>query len=1364
MKPAFRLTLYLALHLSACLLRGQAINEVLYFSTLKEEGVPTVLSSIFEDHAGYLWFCAPDGLFRYDGTDVRKYKSNPQDVNSLSASWVNYMAEDPKGTFWISTYGSGLNAFDPLAESFGHFYHDEQDSTSISDNNPRFLEFDREGLLWIGFDGEVGLNEFDPATGKARRFPVKRGRAGQLQGRVLGNIIADGNRIYLATTVGFEYYDKDSRLFRFVPLLDEKGDTVCYPLNSICKMKDGTIWMDMPGEGLRRYDPRSGATTVLDLKTGKGLHNPKPMRILEGKDARLWLVTPEELWSLSPDRLQLQKHQLRFYEEEPIRKYTGLRCAFVDRYGMLWIDNNYFDPRRTLFDFHEVRSPENNAPLQVGRIWELNDTVLFLSTPEGFYSYDLKNRTPSPVTFGAPTPIGEHTFFPDQSGWIFLNLNNSLAIYDNRSEKTFYLALEKNGESFPVNPMVPMGVALDKKEDLWMNTWGQGLIRIRKEIWEKAKGPIRDFDQWLPGDPERPLPTRNLLGILVDSRNNKWVAGSFGGLSRIDGRDESIRFFDVKQGTNSISSTYVFTMAEDSIGNIWISTNNAGINKYDVKTGRFTVYDEHKGLINDNLFNLFLDDEGYIWVNHGATRKGRFGISCFNPQKETFTFYNENDGLVSAELNGFFSEKTGRLYWGGMKGFHVVDLGSLKNRPTQASDITLTAVEAFDPENRQLHPILPNEWTDQTLDFSHLQNIIHIRFAVLDFRNSAKHRYQYAFNQGGAPNWIDLKSENQVTLSQLPPGTYFFHLKGCNSDQIWTEMATPLRIVIHPPFWETSWAYILYALILGGAAYYLYRLALTRQLAKNEASQIKALERLRTRFYTNITHEFRTPLTVILGMADAPADVPKALKLIRRNGEKLLRLINQLLDLSKLDNNSLQPRYHQIEIVSFTQYLGESFQSLAEKKQIQLTVNSEVRELWLDMDEEIYSQIVSNLLSNAIKFTPENGRIRLNLEEKDDQLILGIQDNGIGIPLKDQPHIFDRFYQVDAGAPRGNGRIGTDLRNGATTPSEGTGIGLALVREMVVLLGGQIEVESEMGRGTIFTVSLPIRRNTDKKTAAFEPVRTDRTIAEPMALEPVAGDDDLPDLLIIEDNPDVVIYIQSLLQTRYNITVAPNGAAGIEKALETIPDIIISDVMMPEKNGFEVVETLKQDRRTSHIPIILLTARATQEDRIAGLQYGADAYLMKPFDKAELLVRLEKLVELRKALQTRYAQAVQPQLIFDFHPKGDQSNPLTLDDQFLQTIRRIIDERIGDAELDIPYLCKKAGLGATQLFRKMKALTGEAPITFIRKVRLHKARELLQTTDLTISEIAYDVGFTDPSYFSRAFSKEFGCSPSDFRI
>ncbi|MEM9888190.1 MAG: ATP-binding protein [Bacteroidota bacterium] len=381
-----------------------------------------------------------------------------------------------------------------------------------------------------------------------------------------------------------------------------------------------------------------------------------------------------------------------------------------------------------------------------------------------------------------------------------------------------------------------------------------------------------------------------------------------------------------------------------------------------------------------------------------------------------------------------------------------------------------------------------------------------------------------------------------------------------------------------------------------------------------QAAHLKALNQIKTRFYTNITHEFRTPLTVIQGMTEQQ-EHPKAMQLIRRNSAKLLNLINQLLDLSKLDAGSLKINYKQIEVVSYIQYISESYQSLAEKKYIRLTVYSEEEELWMDVDEEKLRQIISNLLSNAIKFTDENGKVVVHLAKKENQLLIKVKDNGIGIEERALEHIFDRFYQID----------NTTIQQG--NPAQlyhaggGTGVGLALVKELVELLDGAIAVQSTLGKGTTFEVQFPI-----KQVAAREELTAREYYIKPSILveefdTPASSENILPSLLLIEDNPDVIFYMQGLLEKRYQISVATNGEKGIELALADLPDLIVSDVMMPKKNGFEVVETLKQDERTSHIPIVLLTAKATQQDKIEGLKYGADAYLMKPFDKKELFIK-----------------------------------------------------------------------------------------------------------------------------------------------
>ena len=514
-----------------------------------------------------------------------------------------------------------------------------------------------------------------------------------------------------------------------------------------------------------------------------------------------------------------------------------------------------------------------------------------------------------------------------------------------------------------------------------------------------------------------------------------------------------------------------------------------------------------------------------------------------------------------------------------------------------------------------------------------------------------------------------------------------------------------------------------------------------------EAKRLQELNDFKARFYTNITHEFRTPLTVILGMSEQIDGYPQETKLIQRNGANLLRLVNQLLDLSKLESGSMLLNLVHRDIIVYLQYLTESFYSTAMQQQIRLVFHSEESAVPMDYDEDKIQQVVYNLLSNALKFTPAGGRVvfHASRDERDGQswLKLKVKDTGTGIPAPALDRIFDRFYQVG---------------DAASVPANGTGIGLALTKELVELMNGTITVESEPGVGTEFVLCLPIEAqhaagSGETFRSALPPVAVDSVPAfaesEPES-DPAAAE--LPQLLLIEDNPDIITYVETILRGQYAFHTARDGAAGVERARAVIPDIIVSDVMMPKMTGYEVCETLKQDERTSHIPIILLTAKATQEDKVQGLQFGADAYLTKPFDKAELTVRLEQLIAMRRRLQARYAN---PDAAGS-QPAGDSS----LEDQFLRKLHEHIEARLDDPDFGVPELATAAHLSQMQLYRKLKALTGQTPSRFIRSYRLRRGLDLLQQGELTVSEVAYAVGFADPSYFSRTFQQEFKRNPS----
>lgn len=543
----------------------------------------------------------------------------------------------------------------------------------------------------------------------------------------------------------------------------------------------------------------------------------------------------------------------------------------------------------------------------------------------------------------------------------------------------------------------------------------------------------------------------------------------------------------------------------------------------------------------------------------------------------------------------------------------------------------------------------------------------------------------------------------------------------------------------------------LFTLGLGARMSFLHR-------EKRKALTFKSLDEFKSRFYTNITHEFRTPLTVILGMADQ-LELAKSqtvgsqndkVALIRRNGEQLLRLINQMLDLSKAQSGKLSLDMQQSEVAGYLRYLVDSFNSFATSKDIRLRFLSEIDHLTMDFDAEKLQAIMTNLLSNAIKFTPPGGEIAVKLSRTHGGfLVIKVQDDGAGIDAEALHHIFDRFFtSKDSGNPAG-----------------GAGIGLALTKELVELMEGSISAESKLGIGTTFTIQLPITNQAQPSGPAEHPQPIDEPAAsqlfipvEQAKIHTSQKEEEKPICLVIDDSADIVRYLQMLLEPGYVVAVAYDGKRGIEKALELLPDIIISDVMMPEKDGLEVCDFLKNDERTSHIPIILLTAKATVADRIEGLRRGADAYLQKPFNQEELFLQLKKSVELRRRLIS-YFSKMASQSSGETAPELD----IQMEDAFLKKAKAAVEMEFANEDFDIHRLCRALTMSRAQLHRKLTALTGMSATHFIRSIRLQRAKELLQTTDLTVSEIAYEVGFRDPNYFSRTFTEEFGTPPSETR-
>jgi len=869
-----------------------------------------------------------------------------------------------------------------------------------------------------------------------------------------------------------------------------------------------------------------------------------------------------------------------------------------------------------------------------------------------------------------------------------------------------------------------------------------------------------------------------VYSISEDKEGHLWLGAGPGGIFRSDKDKTAFKHFKILENDNLPGDVFLNIARIDSNGDIWASdfAGEGTLYLYDRQEEKFHPY-----LKGFKMYNLLVDSKGWLLISTFHN-----GLLHLNPLDKSYVQYTKQDGLPSNEGVDIAKGKNG-IYWVNTRiGPAKFDTKTNKISPVglpkvrrntgimRASDNQIYLGEkyglvSFDPDQVLGNPFPPQVSISDLiisdknhlegkndaneLNFTYNQNDIAFKYIGLHFSNPEKNSYQYRLRPLD-DEWINAGHEQTVRFANLSPGKYNFQVKAANSDGVWSDETESVQFTIHPSWWTTWWAYAIYFVMAVFLADRFYRFQLSRRMAASESRRLKELNQLKNNLFTNITHEFRTPLTVIKGMADSIKskletrqldDLENSLEMIDRNSDGLLQLVNEMLDLAKIESGNMDLQMVQADVIPFIKYISESFNSLAEENQINLTIYSEIETLIMDFDGDKLTAVISNLLSNAVKFTPELGKIIVHInqitQKEENFLFIKVKDNGVGISKEELPNIFNRFYQADAA---------TILKSG------GTGIGLALTKELVDLMNGSIEANSTINDGSEFSIKIPVTNT----ALTSKNVQIGKMSHPSISKKPLVHTEKtkelnskLPLVLIIEDNMDVAHYLKTCLINKYETIHAVNGVEGIEMALEKIPDIIISDVMMPGKDGFEVCATLKSDERSDHIPIILLTAKVTMEDRLTGLSHGADAYLAKPFNKEELFTRLDQLVLVRKKLISK----IQKEGFKTLLEKRTKDPKL----QFLQKVEKLIHEDISNSDFGSVDLAKKLIISDSQLYRKTKAITGKSPAVFIRSIRLQHAKEMLTISDKTVSEVAYDVGFNDPSWFSRAFKDEFGFSPSE---
>ena len=1266
---------------------------------------------IIQDREGFIWFSTHHGISRFDGTNFKNFLYEPGNSNSLGGNNTVGIVEADDGTIWVGTADMGLYFFDPQTEQFVRAVGNGADSLGHGINT---LNKDRDGNIWIGtrFDG---FHKWDKKTRKFEQV------GDLLDGHDFFQ--QENGTIWLGSQKGLHKYlpDGTTRLYP-IPLSLAPDNWRYRMVHAMVELPNGKFLLTSTWEGFWEFDPNTGE--YRDLRQEFRFKNSKvPSAFYTDEKGMIWISAVGELWRWNPYTRQKTKH---FSQENNIYSIppSEIPCLFRDNTGGFWmisrsdgmaVTHNLYDAIEHLPD-----------PTVHGMLALENARVLFW-TSEGFFLYNSKNQTRTPV----PIPA---TLRPGERYGISLFSKNEVLIYEGLKTRPKLYNLQTGDTQILPQAYYYSSVAGGRIWD------GLHYYDRKSNSWKNA------FPEFRQNIPDFVKSTNFIVKIAHDTLNRIWITTTRG-LYNYDLKSHKYKYYSHNpEDPHSLPSEVCQPNYPGSGRRMYLPTTN-GLSIYDPAEDHFQNFSEKNGLLHD-VINLIVEDpDGNPWIVTAL------GIQKLDLESKTFTNFNGIDGFPTEYNSMLFGvcDDNGFLYFHSENGPFRFHPDSLPKRnasgPMHLLDFYINH-QLISPSSEK-SPIEKQIRFLKSIQLAYSQNDFGFSFVMPHFYKPEESQYFYRLPPY-QKDWISIGQENEIHFTNIDPGSYTFEVKAQTGRGVWSSTIASIKIRVLPPWYKTWWARTLFVLFLAGLIYAYYRYNLSRALEKAESKRLRDLDSLKTRLYTNITHEFRTPLTIIMGMIDNIRGYESERTMIKRNSKNLLRLINQLLDLSKLDSGTMKMDLVQGDIIHYLRYLTESFYSMAQEKNLKLEFSTEVPNLVMDFDEVKVQHVVYNLLSNAIKFTESGGTVAFQTDRREEDgkplLQLQVKDSGIGIAPEQLEHIFDRFYQADSSQTR---------------KGEGTGIGLALTKELIEMMGGSISVQSVPGQGTEFTILLPVtsskdtpgqeeklaRRKSSKESVPIIPAEPDSNVEKQVKSEK-------PQLLLIEDNKDVVSYIKSILKLDYEVQSAPDGKAGVDMALSIVPDIIISDVMMPEMDGYEVCETLKSDERTSHIPIILLTAKAADSDRIAGLKKGADAYLMKPFNKEELLVRLEKLLELRKALLKKYAN-------WQLAPETPEEP--TLEDAFLVKLREAVLENMDDPDFDVPRLCQLAHLSNMQVNRKLKALTGQTPSRFIRSVRLHKAKELLETTDQNISEIAYDVGFNDPNYFSRSFSEEFGNPPNYYR-
>ena len=1314
------------------------------------------VNCIFQDSQGLLWVGTWDGLNRYDGSSFKIFRPEPDNENSLSNQVILKVGEDNAGFIWILTM-HGINRYNKKTGTFTHYYFSKDNRAPMSESQFS-MAIDATGRVFCAVK-DWGLGYFDGTDFQLikqngfRENAVKKlefAPSGQLLALFEDNAlqaltittqngkptvtdavsIAPGIRTFgiftgnkaclVANSGGAAVYDLDSKQQTALPQNRIYNILGQVPQGLVLAGRQGYTVINPAGEEIRT--PWAGYLAGHKITT-----------LMQGSEDILWTGTDGDgLFKLHPLKKSFSlvtKNQLPEMDGAIVRSFlkddTGNFWVGTKGKGVLKLPAKFYTAGNLnpYQNFDEANSPVNNAVYALGKG---ADGLIYMGTDgDGITVYDTKT-----------SKIISWQDIEGSSGCG--SFKSTYAIYH------------------------------DTDGYLWLGTNGYGIIRCKIErAGQKLK--VSGFKCYKAGTQAGSLSSNIIFSIIPKDDNQLWVGTRLGGLNLFD--KQSGRFTSFKNApgnTQSLSSNDILCLAKDGQGKLWIGTSYGlnvlqGLNG---NTATFKNYTVKDGLPNNTIHGLAVAKNNALWISTNL------GLSNFTPNTGKFTNYTRSEGLQNNEFAdgaAYADATTGYVFMGGVKGFNYF----LPEEIKESTEIPNLFIDKITGQNQptpyyQGLVIAPDSKTYPSLTLKHNQNFFDIHLAALTFTNNEKCQYAYQL-QGFDNGWNNIGSRNVISLTNVPRGHYSLYMKWTNSDGVWSQPVRAIDIRVKPVWWQSNLALIIYGVlsvlfILFVRSYNLKRRSLEQNILIRRKEE--ELHENRLTFFTNIAHEFLTPLTLIVGPAQKMAESTslegknqKYMHMIQRNASRLLFLTQQLLEFRKAEYDYLKNTVRHFDLVGLIEQIAELFDDWALDKNImyKLDIPAEM-DGWFDKDK--IEKIVFNLMSNAFKYTPANGEVQLKCRIETGNLIITVMNTGQGIPKEKMESLFDRFFLSDS-----NKSPDTEMFR--------TGIGLAYIKKLVTVLKGDIQVESVPNEQTVFTITLPCGREafTEKeidtenapvlisghlKNILEETGEKATTVPNKIAaLESI--EDTRKKVLVAEDEKEIHSYLADLLGDKYSLITAYNGQEALDSIETELPDIIISDVMMPVMDGVELCKKVKTDLRTCHIPFIMLTAKSSVEHRIEGLESGANSYIPKPFYPDHLLVRIQKLLEEKDLILKHFTQ--------DTLVENLPAIPIANDEKaFIKSIIELVRKNVDSENLDSAFIEKALGISSSQLYRKTKEVFGLSPGDLIRTIRLKYAAELLRKNVLTVSEVCYKSGFNNRSYFYREFKKVYETTPKNYQL